>query len=228
MKSDFRIKEDVLAELAWQPNIDETQIGVTVKNGVVTLNGVVDNYSKKRAAEDAVKNVSGVCAVAEEIKVNYGSNHKKTDAEIAKATIDSLNWHSSVPHDQIEVKVENGWVYLSGEVEGDYQKTAAKSTVEDLIGVHGVTNTISIKSVVEAVDIKDKNKRAFERLANVESKNISVEVDGQTVKLKGKVNSISEKDDARKTAYYALGVYVGNNLTYEYPTEQKQPICKII
>ncbi|WP_179338435.1 BON domain-containing protein [Winogradskyella ludwigii] len=211
MKSDFSIKEDVLAELSWQPNIDETQIGVIVQNGVVTLSGIVDTYSKKRTVENAVKGVSGVKAIAEEITIKYGMQHKKTDAEIAKIAIDALTWNSSVPQNEIEIKVENGWVYLSGEVEWDYQKTSAKNAIEDLNGIHGVTNSISIKPIVKPIEIKDKIKKAFERLADLESKNITVEVDGHTVKLKGKVHSISERDEAKKTAYYAPGVYEVKN-----------------
>ncbi|WP_036788063.1 BON domain-containing protein [Polaribacter sp. Hel1_33_96] len=211
MKSDSEIKEDVLDELVWQPNIDETQIGVIVKNGVVTLSGVVDSYSKKLAAEKAVKSVSGVRAVAEDIAVKYGNSYKKTDGEIARATADALKWNSSVPENEIKVKVENGWVYLSGEVKWDYQKSAAKRSVQDLLGVHGVSNTIAIKQAVKPFEIKEKIKKAFQRMADVDAKNITVDVEGHTVKLRGKVHSISEKNEARKTAYFAPGVYEVEN-----------------
>ena len=211
MRSDLSIKEDVLDELAWQPNIDETEIGVTVKNGVVTLNGIVDNYTKKRAVENAVKNVTGVKAVAEEIKVQYSVNDKQTDADIAKAAINAIKWHSSLPDDVVNVKVEDGWVYLTGEVEWEYQKTSAINSVEEIKGVHGVSDSITLKRAVKPVEIKEKIKRAFERMADVEAKNIIVEVEGHTVKLIGKVNSILEKDEARKTAYYAPGVYEVKN-----------------
>jgi osmotically-inducible protein OsmY len=211
MRSDLSIKEDVLDELAWQPNIDETEIGVTVKNGVVTLNGIVDNYTKKRAVENAVKNVTGVKAVAEEIKVQYSVNDKQTDADIAKAAINAIKWHSSLPDDVVNVKVEDGWVYLTGEVEWEYQKTSAINAVEAIKGVHGVSDSITLKRAVKPVEIKEKIKRAFERMADVEAKNIIVEVEGHTVKLIGKVNSILEKDESRKTAYYAPGVYEVKN-----------------
>lgn len=217
MKTDAEIKDDVLDELAWQPNIDETQIGVIVDNGVVTLTGVVDNYTKKLAAERAVKNVIGVKAVAEDIEVKYGTSFKKTDGQVAKSVVDALSWSSSVPSDAVEVKVENGWVYLSGEVQWQYQKNAAKRAVEDILGVKGVSNSITIKQSVSPFEIKEKIKKAFERLADVDAKNISVEVDGHTVKLTGKVHSISEKEEARRTAYYAPGVYtVKNELEVEY------------
>ncbi|MFD2914572.1 BON domain-containing protein [Psychroserpens luteus] len=211
MRSDSSIKEDVLAELAWQPNINETQIGVIVKNGVVTLNGIVDNYAKKIAVEEAIKRVSGVRAVAEDIKVEYHNNNKRNDGEIAQAIVDALKLNSAIPQDEVKVKVENGWVYLSGQVEWDFQKTAARKVVADLLGVHGVTNEISIKPAVKPIEIKEKIKKAFERMANVDAKNIFVDVEGHTVKLTGKVHSIKEKDEARKTAYFAPGVFEVKN-----------------
>ncbi|TYC10558.1 BON domain-containing protein [Bizionia gelidisalsuginis] len=216
MRADSSIKEDVLAELDWQQNIDESQIGVIVNNGVVTLTGVVDSYSKKVAVEKAVNSVAGVKAVAEEIKVDYGNNLKKTDAEIATAAVSALKWHSSVPINTVDVKVEDGWVYLSGAVGWDYKKTSAKKAVEHLLGVHGVSNTIDIKPAVKPIDIKAKIKKAFERMATLDANKIDVEVEGHTVKLRGKVGSISEKNEARKTAYFAPGVYeVKNELEVE-------------
>ena len=112
MKSDAEIKEDVLDELAWQPNIDETEIGVIVENGIVTLSGVVNQYSKKIAAEKAVKSVEGVKAIAGDIEVKYGDDFKKTDKEIAKAVVDALEWNSSVPEENLTIKVEDGWLYF--------------------------------------------------------------------------------------------------------------------
>ncbi|WNH10638.1 BON domain-containing protein [Thalassobellus suaedae] len=122
MRTDSKIKEDVLDELAWQPNIDETQIGVLVDNGVVTLTGTVDSYSKKVTAEKAVKSVFGVRAVAEDIEVKFGTSSQKTDTEIAKASADALKWNTSVPENKISIKVDDGWVYLTGTVMWDYQK----------------------------------------------------------------------------------------------------------
>lgn len=207
MRTDAQIKEDVLDELSWQPNVDETQIGVIVDHGVVTLSGVVDNYSKKLAAERAVRNVSGVKAVAEDIEVKYGSDFKRTDGQIAKAIANAIEWNTSVPSDAVHVKVENGWVYLSGEVKWDYQKKAAKKAVEDILGVKGVSDTIVIKQAVKPFEIKEKIRKAFERTALVDANAINVDVDGHTVKLKGKVHSLYEKEEARKTAFAAPGVY---------------------
>lgn len=211
MRTDAKIKEDVLDELVWQPNVDETQIGVIVDKGVVTLSGVVNDYSKKVAAEKAVKRVSGVKAVAEDIEVKYGDSYKKTDKEIAKAVVSAMEWNSSVPEDKITTKVEDGWVYLSGEVPWEYQKSAAKRAVENLLGVKYVANNISLKQAVQPKDIKERITKAFERSADLDAKNITVTANGHKVTLKGKVHSLKEKNDARQAAYYAPGVYTVDN-----------------
>lgn len=220
MKTDAEIKNDVLDELAWQPNIDETKIGVIVEDGVVTLNGVVDNYTKKVAAEKAVKAVKGVKAVALDIDVKYGTDYKKTDKEIAKAVVNALAWDTSVPEDKVAIKVEDGWVYLSGELKWFYQKDAAKKAVENLLGVKGVVNSIQIKQALEPFQIKDRITKAFERSADVNARNVSVTVDGHTVTLRGTVNSIAEKEEAQRAAYFAPGVYeVKNELKVQYHPE---------
>ncbi|MEM5565063.1 BON domain-containing protein [Psychroserpens sp. AS72] len=217
MRTDLSIKEDILDELEWQPSIDETQIGVVVKDGIVTLTGTVDSYVKKREAEKAAKSVVGVKAVAEEIEVQYGTSSHKSDAEIAEAAVNALKWNISVPSNKIDVKVEDGWVYLSGEVMWDFEKNASKKAVENLPGVKYVLNNITLKNTVEAQDIKDKIKKAFERSADIDSKGITVQTEGHNVKLTGKVHSLKEKDDARRTAYYAPGVWsVDNELEVVY------------
>ena len=217
MKTDARIREDVIDQLAWEPDIDDRQIGVAVENGVVTLSGVVNNYTSKMAAEKAAKKVSGVKAVAEDIEVKYGDAFKKTDKEIAKACVDALAWNVSVPDNKIMVKVEDGWVYLTGEVKWDYQRNAAKKAIEDLLGVRYVSNNITLKQEVEPKDIKNKIKKAFERAADYDANRISVEVDGHSVTLKGTVRSWAEKEEARDTAYAMPGVYnVINKINVDY------------
>jgi osmotically-inducible protein OsmY len=160
MKTDSNIKLDVQEELAWEPSIDQTKIGVAVDEGVVTLSGEVDSYSKKIAAEKAAKRVSGVKAVAEDIVVKYPSSLDKSDTEIAKAAVDALEWHSSVPDDAVMVKVENGWVYLTGEVKWSYQKYSASNAVKNLVGVKGVSNSIKLKQEVKPVLVKDTIEEA--------------------------------------------------------------------
>jgi osmotically-inducible protein OsmY len=217
MKTDSEIKKDVLDELIWQPHIDETQIGVIVEKGIVTLTGVVDSYAKKIAAEEAVKFVKGVKAVADDIEVKYGLEYKKTDKEIAKAVVNALEWNSSVPDNKIAIEVSDGRVYLNGEVQWYYQKDAAKRAVENLLGVKSVSNNIILKQAVEPTEIMLKITKALQRMADSEANNIKIEVEGHTVRLKGKVHSYAEKEEVRKTAYLAPGVYdVENELEVMY------------
>ena len=217
MRTDFSIKEDVLDELEWQPSIDETQIGVTVKDGVVTLSGTVDSYVKKREAEKAARSVVGVKAVAEDIEVKYGTTSHKSDTEIATAAVSALKWNIAVPENKIDVKVEDGWVYLTGEVKWEFEKKAAKKAIENLTGVKYVVNNISLKNNIDINDIETKIKKAFERSADIDANNISVKTEGHTVKLSGKVHSLKEKDEARNTAYFAPGVWsVDNELEVVY------------
>lgn len=217
MKTDSKIKIDVQDELSWEPSIDETKIGVSVDDGVVTLSGEVDSYAKKMAAEKAAKRVHGVKAVAEDITVKYPSSLEKSDTDVAKAAVNALQWHSSVPNDIVMVKVENGWVYLSGEVNWAYQKESAMNAVKDLLGVRGVSNSISIKQDVKPFQVTDNIEDAFERSARIDAKNITVTTEGHTVTLRGKVHSIKEKEEAEKAAFRAPGVLtVINKLKVNY------------
>lgn len=219
MKTDVEIKGDVLAELAWQANIDETKIGVIVEYGIVSLSGIVNDYSKKIAVEKAVKNVAGVKAVTLNIEVKYNDHLKKTDKEIAKAIVDSFEWNSSIPEKDITTKVDNGWVYLSGEVQWPYQKEAAKKAIEDLLGVKNIINTIILKNGIKPIEVKSNIQKAFNRLATLNANGIVLETQGHSVTLRGKVHSIKEKEDAESAAYNAPGVFVvKNELKVEYFT----------
>lgn len=211
MKTDSKLKEDVMAQLSWEPNLEENQIGVTVEDGVVTLSGVVNDYAQKKAAERAVKKVEGVKAVAEEIEVKYGDAFKKSDKEIAKAAVHALEWNIAVPEEKIFIEVKEGGVYLTGEVKWNFQRGAAQKSVEHLLGVKYVVNDITIKQEVKVADIEEQIKKAFERSADVEAERITVEVDGNTVTLKGSVHTLAQKDEARRTAYNSPNVYVVRN-----------------
>lgn len=206
MKSDAQIKQDILDELVFEPNIDETQIGVTVENGIVALSGVVNNYHKKVLANKVAKRVIGVKAVAEDIEVKYGDEYKKTDKEIAKAAVNALEWNASVPKEKVMLLVEDGYIYLSGELAWDYQREEAKRTVQNLLGVKGVVNNIELKPEKIAYNLEDKILKALERSAHLEAKGIRVQVDGDTVQLKGRVHSIKERELIEKTAYKADGI----------------------
>ncbi|WP_405572617.1 BON domain-containing protein [Winogradskyella sp. Asnod2-B02-A] len=208
MKTDSEIKSDILEELAWQPNIDETEIGVVVEDGTVMLTGVLDDYRKKVAAEDAVKNVRGVKALVGDIQVKYGANYQKTDLEISKAIIKAFEWNTAVPEDEISVEVRDGWVNLSGEVDWAYQKDAAKRVAENIIGVKWINNTITIKQTIQPADVKEQINRAFMRSAHIEANAITVEATEGLVKLYGTVHSIAEKKAAEDAAYLSPGVHI--------------------
>ena len=212
MRTDAQIKQDILDELAFQPNIDDTQIGVVVKDGIVTLTGLVFSYATKIAVVKIIEKVAGVKAIAESIKISYMPSLNKTDTEIANAAINAIEWNASVPNDKVIVKVDNGWITLIGELEHAYQRDAARRTVEYLSGVKGVTNNITLKQdTIMCQNIKDKIAKAFKRSAVIDALGIGIETIDNTVKLTGEVRSISEKKEAEKAVFNAPGVCAVKN-----------------
>ena len=206
MKTDSQIQKDVMAQLKWEPFLNASEIGVAVKNGIVTLSGKVDSYLKKLAAEDAAKKISGVKAIAEDIQIGVSPGDKKTDTEIAEAVVNALKWHTAVQEDKIKIKVESGLVKLEGEVEWEYQKTNAKSAVDNLAGVNGVINLIVVKPKIVSSAIEKRINEAFHRSATIDSSKITADVIGSKVTLRGKVRSYVEKEDAENAAWNAPGV----------------------
>lgn len=218
MKTDLQIQKDVMEEMKWQPYLNASEIGVAVKNGIVTLSGQVDTYSKKLMAERAVKNIDGVKAVAEDIIVGVLPNHKKTDAEIAQAVLNALKWHSGVQDQKIKIRVEDGIVRLDGEAEWEYQRSNAKSAIEHLDGVRSVINAIVLKPSVTVTDVRQKINAALQRNAVIDAARITTAVVGTKVILNGTVRSFAEKEDAEKAVWNAPGVTsVENKLEIEVP-----------
>ena len=195
-----------MEELKWELLHNANEIGVAVKDGIVTLSGMVDTYYKKLQAERAAKKVLGVKAVAQEMNVQLSEHGKRTDSDVAAAVINALAWHSSIPEEKIKVKVEKGWVTLEGEVEWDFQRNYSKSAVENLQGVVGISNNIRISPKLKSADIKNKIFSAFHRSATLDSDSITISTEGGKVILTGKVRSFVEKKDAEKAAYLAPGV----------------------
>lgn len=211
MKSDAQLKKDVVEELAWEPSINAIAVGVAVKDGVVTLSGHLNTYAEKNSIERAVGRVSGVRAVAVELDVKLDPDHKKSDSEIAAAAESALKWQSLLPVDRIRVKVEKGFITLSGEVDWDYQRRNAEKTVRSLIGVVGVYNTITLKPSVMPSNVEARISQALTRHAQDEAKNIHVSVQGSTVTLRGKVDSWIERNAVINAAWAAPGVTLVKN-----------------
>jgi osmotically-inducible protein OsmY len=213
--TDSSLQQAVLDELNWQPSVKAANIGVTAKDGVVTLTGHVSSYAEKWAAERAVGSVFGVKAVAEELEVRYPFEKKKEDdADIAQRALQVLSWDIEVPRDEVKVKVEKGVVTLSGNLDWHYQRSAAESDVRKLHGVIGLNNEIVIKPRVQASNVRDQIKSALKRKAQIEADNITVTTDGTKVALGGNVDTWYERTLAERTAWSAPGVtQVENRLT---------------
>ena len=202
--TDEEIQKDVLAELKWDAQVQPNEIGVSVKDGVVTLTGWVDSYLKKWAAEDAAHRVGGVKAVANDIEVKLLS--ERTDADIAEAAIRALQWDASVPADKIQVTVSKGWVTLKGEVNWNFEKQDAERVVRRLTGVKGVSNLITVKPSTTPSELKKRIEDALVRNAKVDANKITVEVQGSKAILKGTVRAWVEKEEAERVAWLAPGV----------------------
>jgi osmotically-inducible protein OsmY len=205
MLQDSQLQKAVIAELGWEPSVDSAHIGVSAHDGVVTLNGHVQNFSQKLAAEKAVGRVKGVKSVAEEIEVKLPFDIERGDEDIASAAIERLAWDSSVPRDAVKVRVEKGWVTLSGKVDWHYQKEAAALGVGTLHGVIGVSNQILIEPAVDTRDVAADITRALHRSWYYDSNTIQVSAQGGKIKLTGNVTSWNARDLAGTTAWSAPG-----------------------
>lgn len=205
MSHDDQLQKAVMAELNWEPSITAAHIGVTADKGTVTLTGHVSSYGQKHAAEMATGRVKGVKAIAEEIEIRLPFELKRDDAEIATAAVNRLFWDTGTPRDAVKVKVEKGWLTLTGEVEWHFQKEAAEREVRNLIGVVGVMNEISVKPRVDTAHLQDDIQHALHRSIFFQPENVHVSAKDGRVKLTGTVKSWMERRTAGATAWAASG-----------------------
>lgn len=206
MKSDHQLKQDVMEELAWEPSVNETEIGVEVKDGIVTLSGHLSSFAEKYGAERATQRVAGVKGLAVEIDIVLPGASERNDTELARTALHMLEWNSLVPKDAISVMVESGWISLTGTVEHNYQRLAAENGLRHLVGVKGIMNHISIKPSSMSQDVKSKIEAALQRRAHNETRAIEVSVAGDEVTLTGSVPSMDERRAAVQAASAAPGV----------------------
>ena len=212
-----RREQDIIAELGWEPSVNAAQIGVEVKDGIVTLAGHVDSFAEKWNAETAAQRVSGVKALAIELEVTLPGSSRRTDADIARTATNVLEWTTYLPKDSIKVMVENGWITLTGEVEWEYKKREAVYAVRYLMGVTGVSDQIVIKPSVSTSAVKSDIEAALKRRAATDAQNISVDVRGSDVTLSGSVHNWSERELAASTAWCTPGVHnVVDNINVTY------------
>lgn len=208
MGGDFQLKEHVEEELSWEPSVNQTGIGVSVHDAIVTLSGRVRSYSEKGAAERAVLRIRGVKALASELEVTLPGEYERTDEDVARSAANVLVWNAALPKDAIKIKASNGWLTLSGAVPWNYQRIIAERAVSHLVGVKGLTNEIQLKPVLKPTptEVKASIEAALKRSAEVEARRIHVETHGSTVVLAGIVDSWPERTAAERAAWAAPNV----------------------
>jgi osmotically-inducible protein OsmY len=211
MSGDMQLKQHVEDELSWEPSVDTAAIGVAVKDAIVTLSGHVASFGEKRAAEQVVMRIRGVRALVNEIEVKFLADSGRTDEDIAHAAVSVLNWNSAIPENSVKIKVAHGWITLEGAVDWNYQRLAAERLTQDLMGVKGVTNLLTLKTAPVRADVKQRIESALKRNAELDARDIQVTIQGNRVILSGATPSIAERLAAECAAWRGAGVNVVEN-----------------
>jgi osmotically-inducible protein OsmY len=204
--SDISLRQNIVDELEFEPSVDAANIGVAVDDGIATLTGHVSSYFEKVTVERVVQRVKGVRGIAEEIEVRFPGAKKTADDEIAKRALNIIDWDVTIPDDKVKIKVQNGWITLSGEVDWNYQKLGAENAVRKLSGVSGVSNLITVRPRVNTFDVKLRIDDALRRSAEIEATSVRVNVSGAKVTLEGRVHSWHERSVAERAAWASPGV----------------------
>ena len=213
MKDDYQIKQDVLDELDWDPEIEASRVGVEVTDGAVTLVGAVETYRQKQAAREAAKRVAGVRALVDRLEIELPIQHRLSDEGLAERVAHVLNWNVSAEAKNIQAEVQNGVVTLGGELEYHFQRKNILDQIEHVAGVVNVIDQMTVKPKVSASDVEERIKDALNRHAEIESDNVTVRVLDGTVTLEGTAESLDEMDRIEQAAWAGPGVTnVINNL----------------